>query len=101
MNVTRSISAAVFVASLAILASCRVTSDDPRDDPETEASTQRASPPATQVAGPDDLQLITPDITCKTKHGVCIALRLCNEENDHVPFPASGCKTGTICCIPE
>jgi hypothetical protein len=51
-----------------------------------------------QVETPDELQLVTPDITCKAAKGVCVSPRLCTPQNGVHPITGSGCKSGTICC---
>jgi hypothetical protein len=100
MKFVRTISEVAFAAMLLISASCAVTGDDPREDPSPEATAETAASVETQVAVPDQLQL-TPAATptCKSKHGVCIGLKLCNEENDHHPIVATGCSSTTVCCV--
>jgi hypothetical protein len=99
MHFLRTVFGMTFVSILAISASCGVAGDDPRDDLETQATEEIATPAEAPVAVPEALQIAPALKSCKSKMGVCIALRLCNEQNDHHPVPASGCSSTTVCCV--
>ncbi len=60
--------------------------------PDTESQTGDGSMVA---AVPEDLQLITPRVTCG-KGGVCTSLRLCEGSGQHTI--AGKCPAGDVCC---
>lgn len=91
MNYLRSISALSFVVMMAIAASCGVSNNDPRDDPENSEATEA------ELAAPAELQLITPDVTCASTGNVCTSRSLCTGSGGHtVNATCSG--SGKICC---
>lgn len=98
MNCLRMISAMRFVVILTILASCGVTNENQRDDPEnTEVTADTVSPAAPELAVPPSLQLITPDVACGgSTGGVCTGSALCRGSGG-VPVTGS-CPTGKVCC---
>jgi hypothetical protein len=100
MNFLRTISVMRFVVMLTILASCGVTDENQRDDPEsTEVTAGTVSPAAPELAVPPSLQLITPDVTCagnRSGGGVCTGSALCRGSGG-VPV-AGSCPTGKVCC---
>jgi hypothetical protein len=102
MKYMRTIFGMMFVSILTISASCGIASDDQRDDPpNTETTAETVTPEGTQLAVPEDLQLISARRTCRSLGGSCIALRICNEINQHHPVPASGCSSAKVCCVAE
>ena len=97
MKLVRILSGLAFVTMLVSSVGCVMTGDDPRDDSTPAAETTSTS--ESQVTVPEQLQFVPATPTCRSKIGVCIALRLCNEENDHHPIPATGCSATTVCCV--
>ena len=85
-----------FTAILALSASCAVVNDDQRDDPGTQETLEATTQAEAPVAVPEDLQLITPRATCKSRGGVCTNSRLCQGSGGHVI--AGSCPAGDVCC---
>lgn|SRR5579872_2342148 len=97
MKLVRILSGLAFATMLVSSVGCVMTGDDPRDDSTPAAETTSTS--ESQVTAPEQLQLAPALPTCKSKKGVCAPLKLCNEENDHHPIPATGCSSTTVCCV--
>lgn len=92
MNYRRSMSAMRFAVMLATLASCGVSNEDQRDDPE-----QSDVVDTPELAVPPELQLITPVVTCSSKGGVCTGAALCTGSGGHTV--TATCPSGKVCCV--
>ena len=96
MKIFKVLSSLTFLVLLALSASCGVAGDDDRGDPAAQDPADTTVESQSTVS--PELQLITPDATCKSLGGVCIGSRLCNPINGVHPINGSGCRSGTICC---
>lgn len=96
MSLMRSICEIAIVATLAVTASCAVSSDEPRDEPNAQMTTEDVTAAESQLAVPGGLQLIEPRATCKANGGVCTGLRLCEGSGHHTI--AGSCPAGMVCC---